>query len=902
MFEDDLLSNPEGEVGAGPRGGFRRALVNLTPPTHCAICGRELTNVRSQEVGIGPECAEKYFGGQGEPPLVDAVVAEEVLRTAPDPMRTRLNELARGDAWRVDGEVRRKMVQSALWYASYAASFGADPDDIINGKADPSLLTIAAVERLARAFGYDATADRMVKAWASDLRREERRQREEQEREARERIRFRRGEGRHRGLLGVSAPYSVPYNDACRNARNLFPAYEKVGREFWRYFKPENIGEVCNILSACFGSRLVESPDGDLVALQAMPLQLAPPPTAPAPPPTRATNEPPPKTPAALQPLKIGDRISLPDGSSSIIQYLNPYRRSVGVGMERGRGYTFFSFEQIAQVNGRPVFDKLAEERAAEAKVEGETPPPPPAAESLARQIPAGFMQHQIEGVEFIDKFRRVLIADEMGLGKTAQATVAIDARAIVVVPSIVKLNWMREINRWRPDLSVHVVTGVKPPEDEAAKQADVFVINYDILPYHIEWLLATNAKTLIGDEIHYAKNLRLQWNKETREFDIHPSSPKRAVAFYRLQKQIPKLIELTGTPIMNRTKELFPLLHMIDPNEWASFYQFCLRYCAGHKEQIPQRGGGTREVLVCDGVSNAGELHQRISGRQMLRRTKSMLNLPAKSRRTQIVPLDEKTAKTYQRAAEAFLKWVEENGGSSAAAKKAEALVKMTTLRKLAAVGKVPAAAEWIGEFCESTGRSLVVASWHNEVHHGLAAAIDEMNALVGTDDQIVSRRLRYEFVTGEQTVAQRQATIDRFQAGEVDVCLYGIPLGVGTTLTRAQDMLFVERAWRPADLVQMEDRIHRIGQKNACVITYLDGAGTIDSAIAALLADKVATSAGVIDGEDLDEQQSLARVMGELFRLGTPPAAKRTSRPRKNTGAAEPSVPAYNWYEPLL
>lgn len=901
MFEDDLLSNPDGESGAGSRGGFRQALVNLTPPTHCAICGRELTNVRSQEVGIGPECAEKYFGGQGEPPLVDAAAAEEVLRTAPDPMRTRLNELARDGAWRVDGEVRRKMVQSALWYASYAASFGADPNDIVNAKADPSLLTIAAVERLARAFGYDATADRMVKAWASDLRREEKRRREEREREERERIRLRRGEGRHRGLLGVSAPYSVPYNDACRNARNLFPAYEKIGREFWRYFKPENLAEVCNILSACFGSRLVESPEGDLVALQAMPLQVAPPPSPPAPPPSRATNEPPPTTPAALQPLQIGDSISLPNGGTSIIQYLNPYRRSVGVGAEKGRGYTFFSFEQIEQVNGRPVFDKLNAARAEDAKQEGEPPPTPAAPTSLQRQLPAGLMQHQIEGVEFIDKMKRVLIADEMGLGKTVTASVAIDLRAIVVVPSIVKLNWVREINKWRPELSVHVITGIKPIEDEAAKNADVFVVNYDILANHLPFLLSIGAKTLVGDEIHYTKNLRLQWNKVERRFEPHRSTPKRAAAFYALQLAIPRLIELTGTPIMNRTKELFPLLHMIDPNEWASFVKFCMRYCAGHEEVIPQRGGGERKILVCDGVSNAGELHERISGRQMLRRTKSMLNLPAKSRRTQLVPLDEKSAKSYQRAAEAFLKWVEESGGSSAVAKKAEALVKMTTLRKLAAVGKIQAASDWIGEFCESTGRPLVVASWHNEVHHGLAAAIDEMNRLVGTDDQVVSRVLRYEFVTGERTMAQRQETIDRFQRGEVDVCLYGIPLGVGTTLTRAQDMLFVERAWRPADLVQMEDRIHRIGQQNACVITYLDGAGTIDSAIAALLADKVATSAGVIDGEDLNEEQSISRVMGELFKLGGGPR-KRTSRPTKNSGVPEQTAPAYTWYEPLL
>jgi SWI/SNF-related matrix-associated actin-dependent regulator 1 of chromatin subfamily A len=225
-----------------------------------------------------------------------------------------------------------------------------------------------------------------------------------------------------------------------------------------------------------------------------------------------------------------------------------------------------------------------------------------------------------------------------------------------------------------------------------------------------------------------------------------------------------------------------------------------------------------------------------------------------------------------------------------------------MTALRKLAAIGKVQAATQWIGEFLDSTARPLVVMSWHNEVHQAIAAAVDEMNALVGTNDQVVYRKIRYGFVTGEQSFAQRQKTIDQFQAGELDLCIYGIPLATGTTLTRAQDVVFVERAWRPADLVQAEDRIHRIGQKNDCLVTYLDAVGTIDASIAALLADKVATAAGVIDGEDLSDADAASRVLGDLFKADdSAKPTKRTSRTKTTKNPARETI-AYNWDEPLL
>ncbi len=70
----------------------------------------------------------------------------------------------------------------------------------------------------------------------------------------------------------------------------------------------------------------------------------------------------------------------------------------------------------------------------------------------------------QRAGVEYLLKQRRSFLADEQGLGKTVEALATIEADgaypAIVVCPASLKLNWMREIERWLPARSAQMLDG----------------------------------------------------------------------------------------------------------------------------------------------------------------------------------------------------------------------------------------------------------------------------------------------------------------------------------------------------------------------------------------------------------------------------------------------------------
>jgi hypothetical protein len=196
----------------------------------------------------------------------------------------------------------------------------------------------------------------------------------------------------------------------------------------------------------------------------------------------------------------------------------------------------------------------------------------------------------------------------------------------------------------------------------------------------------------------------------------------------------------------------------------------------------------------------------------------------------------------------------------------RAKVLAQMTGLRKLAGVGKVDYAVEWSATHLEATGRPLVIMAHHRDVTLGIAQQLTARE--VEVDGTV--RKMRVGKIIGGMAEAKRTADKDAFQRGELDVLVCSIQAaGVGLTLTAASETLFVERAWRPSDLVQAEDRIWRIGQENKCTIIYLDAANTIDDVIAQMLQNKQSTIAGVIDGLDLDADMAQDFVFGTMFGL---------------------------------
>jgi hypothetical protein len=163
--------------------------------------------------------------------------------------------------------------------------------------------------------------------------------------------------------------------------------------------------------------------------------------------------------------------------------------------------------------------------------------------------------------------------------------------------------------------------------------------------------------------------------------------------------------------------------------------------------------------------------------------------------------------------------------------------LVKISVLRRLAARAKMTAAVEWIEQHTED-GRQVVVAAHHRDIVDAVALKFGGLK------------------IQGGMNVSEVEAAKAKFQEDGAPVLVLSIQAAKsGHTLTAAQEILFLEQPWTPADLDQTTARLHRIGQTGSVTATYMLLSGTIDEQIYDLINGKravvnQATEGGSSDG----------------------------------------------------
>lgn len=453
-------------------------------------------------------------------------------------------------------------------------------------------------------------------------------------------------------------------------------------------------------------------------------------------------------------------------------------------------------------------------------------------------------MPFQMEGIQFSLARRSTLNADVMGLGKTVQAIGLINAdtsirRVLIVCPANLKLNWRRELNAWLTrQLSIGIVSSREWPA------ADISIVNYDILDRHdfahLPWDL------VILDECHYAKNPKA---KRT----------KLALALLKLGR---KRLALTGTPIVNRPREIWPVLNALDDKAWGNFMHFARRYCDAYQEEIYIPGGGGRKRLVWhfEGSSNLHELQATLRSTVMIRRSKEEVldQLPPKRRQLIELPADSVEAKLavgQEQVIQALNNKVEhlkaraqaaEKLGDKAAFEDAMAeldaaeetsFTEISRIRRETAVAKGPLVAGYAASLLESdeVGK-LVIFAHHHEVVDTLVRELSTFGVV--------------QF-TGRETAEEKDQAVTSFQEGEARVFVGSLQAaGVGLTLTAAQTALMAELDWTPGVMAQAEDRLHRIGQTESVLIQYLVLDGSIDAKMANTIVDKADVIAVALDG----------------------------------------------------
>jgi SWI/SNF-related matrix-associated actin-dependent regulator 1 of chromatin subfamily A len=319
----------------------------------------------------------------------------------------------------------------------------------------------------------------------------------------------------------------------------------------------------------------------------------------------------------------------------------------------------------------------------------------------------------------------------------------------------------------------------------------------------------------------------------------------------------------LTGTPILNRPVELVTQLQVLgrlgeiapQPRSVrggklaeAQSFAFKFRYCGPEKNAYG---------WVFQGASNLQELNEKLRSSCFVRRERADVLDLHETHRTQISLTLNGALKAYEAAEADVIGFIRSELGNEAArkAQRAETLVKLNLLRRLAEEAKIAAAIEWVNDWLESyPEKKLVVFSGHVSVQKALAAEFACPTILGGEKDPEAQKKL--------------------FQEGDARVIVCSLQAArEGHTLTAASDVVFTSLGWTPGGLQQAEDRCNRIGQEADQVVAWqLHAEDTIDEVIGNLIeAKRKVFKAAVIGDADIeDDEEILDGVIDYLERRG--------------------------------
>jgi SWI/SNF-related matrix-associated actin-dependent regulator 1 of chromatin subfamily A len=443
-------------------------------------------------------------------------------------------------------------------------------------------------------------------------------------------------------------------------------------------------------------------------------------------------------------------------------------------------------------------------------------------------------LPYQEESIELIDRFKgRALLAHDMGLGKTLIALWWLQRNpqflpALVVCPASIKYVWEAEA-KTNLGITPLVIEGQKQIEMNGEK---IVVINYDVLSHHLDCLKTRGFKALVVDECQYICNPGTRRTRAVRE----------------LARRTKKILAISGTPLKNRPDELFPIVQMLKPSIFPTYIEFVQNYV---ETQYTPWG------LDCSKPKNARQLHKLLRGTCMIRyRKKDVLpELPEKTRR--VLPIGMRDEDEYFSARDDFIGWLKTvNPKKVKRAQRAESLVRLVYLKRLAAKLKCLNAVDWANQWLEEyPSEKLILFAVHRKMIRVLQKHVEAKSVTI---DGSVKER-------------ERKTAVDQFQKDEGTRLFIGNikAAGTGLTLTASSTTAFVEMSFVPSEHTQAEDRNHRIGQKNKVWIWYLIAANSIEEHLCEILQRKQAVVESILDGgtvDGLDVYTQLIMKMGVM------------------------------------
>ncbi|SDJ78530.1 DEAD/DEAH box helicase [Sediminibacillus albus] len=439
----------------------------------------------------------------------------------------------------------------------------------------------------------------------------------------------------------------------------------------------------------------------------------------------------------------------------------------------------------------------------------------------------AGILRdYQIHGFQWLKTLASYgfggILADDMGLGKTVQSIAYILSEVsairekqqpvLIVCPSSVTYNWVKELEKFAPDLQTLVIDGAKEKrinQLQLITGKDVIITSYPILRRDIPSFQKVSFHTVFFDEAQAFKNPVTQTARAV----------KKIQASHRFA--------LTGTPVENSLVELWAIFHVIFPELFLGLQQ----YSNLTNKAISRRSRPfILRRLKTDVLKELPQKSETIVSTELLPEQKRLYAAYlAKLRHDTLKHLDKQTFRKNKIRILAGLTrlrqicchpglFVDNYQGSSA---KFEQLMQLVEEAML-------------------SGRRVLIFS-----------QFTKMLDLIGR--HLTDKQLAYFYLDGQTPSEERVEICDRFNGGERQLLLISLKAGgTGLNLTGADTVIMYDSWWNPAVEEQAADRAYRIGQKRAVKVIKLTAQGTVEEKMNELQEKKRLLIEEVIDSED--------------------------------------------------
>lgn len=415
--------------------------------------------------------------------------------------------------------------------------------------------------------------------------------------------------------------------------------------------------------------------------------------------------------------------------------------------------------------------------------------------------VQATLRPYQITGVKWFEMLNSHgfggILADEMGLGKTLQMITFLnnhldaDHPDLVISPASLIYNWLAEFHKFAPDIKVAVVDGNKEQRREIVADTTnaVLITSYNSARRDVSLYNDRGINYLVLDEAQFVKNSTTKTHQELRQL-----SRRNTYA-------------LSGTPIENRTEELWSIFELVMPGLLPNKKAF-------HK-------------LTPDDIAIRVKPF-------ILRREKEavLTDLPPKIETNLTNDMTPEQKTVYLAQLQQMQVKVRGMSSSKFVKNRIEILAGLTRLRQIC---DTPAL--YMDDYNGTSGKlEQLIELLHQAVDNNRHVLIfSQFTSMLGIiKDHLQQAKLPTYVLKGDTKPKDRLAMVDAFNAGEKSIFLISLKAGgTGLNLTGADMVILVDLWWNPAVEDQATARAHRIGQHHQVDVYRLITQGTIEEQI---------------------------------------------------------------------